>query len=51
MLELGKDILELNIVNKFDTVLIQITWFRDSLSQKLRFLSIKGYNWWLHNAV
>ena len=25
MLELGKDILELNIVNKFDTVLIQIT--------------------------
>ena len=32
MLELWKDILELNIVNKFDTVLIKITRFRDSTS-------------------
>ena len=29
MLELGKDILVLNIVNKFDTVLLKITQFRE----------------------
>ena len=32
MLELGKYILVLNIMNKFDTVLIKITRFRDSTS-------------------
>ena len=32
MLELGKDILVCNIVNIFDTVLIEITRFRHSKS-------------------
>ena len=45
MLELGKDIMVLNIVNKFDKVLIKITQLRDQLHHRNCHLSsTKGNN-------